>query len=120
MLMRRYLRDCWLDGIEQEEFERIVTLFLEQNRFPVCRGTLRDGNIILTNGDNVIVQCRIQAYAGLRHKRSEVLVFRLQGKTPSKLPCLNSKRPKSCYASEVVRALAKFLVPVELTLKSCY
>lgn len=58
MMLRQYLRDAWLVNIEQYEFERIVVI-----SFNTKTGTLRltielfgDGNIILTNPSNVIIQ----------------------------------------------------------------
>jgi len=114
MLMRRYLRDCWLDGIEQEEFERIVTLFFRTKTGPLklVVELFGDGNLILTNGDNVIVQALEFKHMRDRDiKRSEVLVFPpSRGKNPFKvsLPELEDAL-RVAGASEVVRALAKFL-----------
>ncbi|MCW3998854.1 MAG: ribosome rescue protein RqcH [Candidatus Bathyarchaeota archaeon] len=58
MMLRKYLRDSWFRGIEQYGFERIVTLSFETKT-----GMLRlvvelfgDGNFILINEQNVIVQ----------------------------------------------------------------
>ncbi len=54
MSLRRYLRGAWLIGIEQYEFERIVTV-----TFKTKEGLLKlvvelfgEGNIILTNEKN--------------------------------------------------------------------
>lgn len=58
MALRKYLRGAWLSNIEQYEFERIVTL-----SFKTKAGLLRlvvelfgEGNIILTNENNMILQ----------------------------------------------------------------
>jgi predicted ribosome quality control (RQC) complex YloA/Tae2 family protein len=58
MMLRKYLRDSWLRSIEQYEFERIVSLFFETKT-----GTLKlvvelfgEGNFIITNDQNVILQ----------------------------------------------------------------
>ncbi|MDR0461465.1 MAG: NFACT family protein [Nitrososphaerota archaeon] len=58
MMLRQYLRDSWFDSIEQYEFERIVLL-----GFRTKTGVLRlvvelfgEGNLILVNPDNVIIQ----------------------------------------------------------------
>jgi predicted ribosome quality control (RQC) complex YloA/Tae2 family protein len=58
MMLRQYLRDSWLDSIEQYEFERIVVL-----GFRTKTGLLRlvvelfgDGNFIMVNPDDVIIQ----------------------------------------------------------------
>jgi predicted ribosome quality control (RQC) complex YloA/Tae2 family protein len=112
--MRRYLRDCWLDGIEQEEFERIVTLFFRTKTGPLklVVELFGDGNIILTNGDNVIVQALEFKHMRDRDiKRNEVLVLPpSSGKNPFKvsLPELEEAL-RVGGAAEVVRALARFL-----------
>ena len=58
MMLRHYLRDSWLDSIDQYEFERIVVL-----GFRTKTGLLRlavelfgDGNLILINPEDVIIQ----------------------------------------------------------------
>jgi predicted ribosome quality control (RQC) complex YloA/Tae2 family protein len=58
MMLRQYLRDSWLDGVEQYEFERVVVL-----GFRTKTGLLRlvvelfgEGNLILVNPDGVIIQ----------------------------------------------------------------
>ncbi len=58
MMLRQYLRGAWLDSVEQYEFERIVVI-----GFRTKTGVLRlavelfgDGNLILINPDNVIIQ----------------------------------------------------------------
>jgi len=57
MTLRKYLRDAWVAGIDQYEFERIVTV-----SFRTKTGLLKlvvelfgEGNIILTNDKNVII-----------------------------------------------------------------
>jgi len=58
MTMRKYLRDSWLRGIEQIEFERIVTVFFETKTglLKLVVELFGDGNIILTNEKDVIIQ----------------------------------------------------------------
>jgi predicted ribosome quality control (RQC) complex YloA/Tae2 family protein len=58
MMLRQYLRDAWLDNIEQYEFERIVIL-----GFRTKTGLLKlavelfgDGNLIVINPEGVIIQ----------------------------------------------------------------
>ena len=57
MTLRKYLRDAWVAGIDQYEFERIVTV-----SFSTKTGVLKlvvelfgEGNIILTNEQNIII-----------------------------------------------------------------
>ena len=58
MLMRKYLRDSWLREIEQTEFERIITIFFETKTglLKLVVELFGDGNIILTNDKDVIIQ----------------------------------------------------------------
>ena len=58
MALRKYLRGAWVVGIDQYEFERIVTV-----SFRTKEGLLKlvvelfgEGNIILTNEKNMILQ----------------------------------------------------------------
>jgi predicted ribosome quality control (RQC) complex YloA/Tae2 family protein len=114
MLIRRYLRDSWLDGIEQEEFERIVTLFFRTKTGPLklVVELFGEGNIILTNSDNVIIQALEYKHMRDRDiKRNEALVFPpSSGKNPFKvsLPELEEAL-KVAGSAEVVRAFARFL-----------
>ncbi len=71
MLLRKYLRDSWLRGIEQYEFERIVTV-----TFGTKTGLLKlvvelfgEGNMILTNEQNLI----IQAYAFKKMRDRDII-----------------------------------------------
>ncbi|MGE5187876.1 MAG: NFACT family protein, partial [Betaproteobacteria bacterium] len=114
MLMRRYLRDSWLDSIEQAEFERIMTLSFRTKTGPLklVVELFGDGNMILTNGDNVIIQALEFKHMRDRDiKRNEVLVFPpSSGKNPFKvtLPELEEAL-KVAGVTEVVRAFARFL-----------
>ena len=58
MLLRKYLRDTWLRGIEQYEFERIVTVTFETKTglLKMVVELFGEGNIIITNEQNVIIQ----------------------------------------------------------------
>ena len=89
MALRRYLRGAWVFGIEQFEFERIVTL-----SFRTKEGVLKlvvelfgDGNFILTNERNVILHAFF--FKRMRDRnilRNEVLVFPPpSGKNPFKV-----------------------------------
>lgn len=58
MMLRQYLRDAWLVNIEQYEFERIVVISFN-TKTGILKLTIElfgDGNIILTNPSNVIIQ----------------------------------------------------------------
>ncbi|MCW4003580.1 MAG: ribosome rescue protein RqcH [Candidatus Bathyarchaeota archaeon] len=114
MAMRKYLRGAWVAGIEQVEFERIVTV-----SFRTKTGLLRlvlelfgDGNIILTNEQGTIIQALI--FKRMRDRnilRNETLVF---PPSSSKNPCKVTQTEltealKVTGEVEVVRALARFL-----------
>ncbi len=114
MSLRKYLRGAWLTGIEQYEFERIVTV-----SFRTKEGLLRlivelfgEGNIILTNEKNLIMQALF--FKRMRDRnilRNETLVFPPpSGKNPFKVSLseLQESLTKAGEA-EVVRATARFL-----------
>src|SRR4030066_1850875 len=68
MTLRKYLRGAWVAGIDQYEFERIVTV-----SFRTKTGLLKlvvelfgEGNIILTNEQNVIIHAL--AYKKMRDR----------------------------------------------------
>ncbi len=114
MALRRYLRGAWVAGIEQVEFERIVTV-----SFRTKTGLLKlvlelfgDGNIILTNEQDVI----IHALAFKRMRDRDILhnvVLQLppsSGKNPFKVSLLELEEAlKNAGETEVVRSLARFL-----------
>ena len=114
MTLRKYLRDSWLRGIEQAEFERIVTVY-----FGTKTGVLKlvvelfgDGNIILTNDKDVI----IHAVAFKKMRDRDILhnvVLQLppsSGKNPFKVTQSEVEETlKNAGQTEVVRALARFL-----------
>jgi len=114
MAMRKYLRGAWVAGIEQVEFERIVTV-----SFRTKTGLLRlvlelfgDGNIILTNEQGTIIQALI--FKRMRDRnilRNEVLVFPpSSGKNPCKVTQTELAEALSGAGEvEVVRALVRFL-----------
>lgn len=114
MAMRKYLRGAWVSGIEQAEFERIVTV-----SFRTKTGLLRlvlelfgDGNIILTNEQGTIIQALI--FKRMRDRnilRNEVLVFPpSSGKNPCKVTQTELAEVLSGAGEvEVVRTLVRFL-----------
>lgn len=112
MMLRQYLRDSWFDSIEQYEFERIVVL-----GFRTKTGLLRlvvelfsDGNFILVNPDNVIIQALF--FKKMRDRnilRGEKFLFPPStGKNPLKLslPDLQAILEVSGDV-EIVRVLAR-------------
>ena len=114
MSLRKYLRGAWVVGIEQFEFERIVTV-----TFRTKEGLLKlvvelfgEGNVILTNEKNMIWQALL--FKRMRDRnilRNEVLVFPPpSGKNPYKvsLPEL-MEALKNAGEAEVVRTTARLL-----------
>ncbi len=114
MILRKYLRGAWVAGIDQYEFERIVTV-----SFRTKTGLLKlvmelfgDGNIILTNEQNVI----IHALAFKKMRDRDIL-----HNVVLQLPPSSSKNPfkvtqneleeslKNAGETEVVRSIARFL-----------
>ncbi len=114
MVLRKYLRDAWLAGLDQFEFERIVTV-----SFRTKTGILKlvieffgEGNIILTNEQNVI----IHALAFKKMRDRDIL-----HNVVLQLPPSSSKNPfkvtqdeleetlKNAGETEVVRSTARFL-----------
>ncbi|HLN88497.1 MAG TPA: ribosome rescue protein RqcH [Candidatus Binatia bacterium] len=114
MALRKYLRNAWLAGIDQYEFERIVTI-----TFRTKTGLLKlvvelfgEGNIILTNGQNLIIHAL--AYKKMRDR--DIL-----HNVVLKLPPSCSINPfkvtlgeleealKNAGETEVVRAIVRYL-----------
>jgi predicted ribosome quality control (RQC) complex YloA/Tae2 family protein len=114
MLIRRYLRDSWLDAVEQEEFERIVTLTFRTKTGPLklVVELFGEGNFILTNEAGVIIQAlEFKRMRDRNVMRNEILILPPAiGRNPFKvgLPEL-VEGIKNAGDAEVVRALARFL-----------
>ena len=114
MALRKYLRNAWVAGIDQYEFERIVTV-----SFRTKTGLLKlvvelfgEGNIILTNEQNVIIHAL--AYKKMRDR--DILhnvVLQLppaSGKNPFKVTQIELEEAlKNAGETEVVRPIARFL-----------
>jgi predicted ribosome quality control (RQC) complex YloA/Tae2 family protein len=114
MALRKYLRNAWVAGIDQYEFERIVTI-----SFRTKTGVLKlvvelfgEGNLILTNEQNII----IQALAFKKMRDRDILhnvVLELppsSGKNPFKVTQTELEEAlKNAGETEVVRAIARFL-----------
>ena len=114
MALRKYLRNAWVSGIDQHEFERIITV-----TFGTKTGMLKlvlelfgEGNIILTNEQNVIIHALIYKKMRDRDILHNVVL---------QLPPSISKNPfkitrgeleealKNTGETEVVRSIARFL-----------
>ncbi|MEM3054149.1 MAG: ribosome rescue protein RqcH [Candidatus Bathyarchaeia archaeon] len=114
MALRKNLRGSWLTDVEQYEFERVI-VFHFKSKIGVFRLILElfgEGNIILLDGENKIMQAL--RYKRMRDRnilRGEIFHFAPQsGQNPLKI----SKQAfleglKSFMDIEVVRALARFL-----------
>ena len=114
MSLRKYLRGAWVVGIDQYEFERIVTV-----SFRTKEGLLKlvvelfgEGNVILTNEKNMIWQALF--FKRMRDRnilRNEVLVFPpSSGKNPFKVsPTELEEAMKNAGEAEVVRTIARLL-----------
>jgi len=114
MLLRKYLRDSWLREIKQYEFERIVTV-----TFDTKTGLLKlvvelfgEGNMILTNEQNLIIQA--YAFKKMRDRdiiRNVVLEYPPpSGKNPFKVTQIELEEALiNAGDGEVVRFLARFL-----------
>ncbi|MGE5533772.1 MAG: ribosome rescue protein RqcH, partial [Bacillota bacterium] len=114
MALRKYLRNAWVAGIDQYEFERIVTV-----GFRTKTGVLKlvvelfgEGNIILTNEQNIIIHAL--AYKKMRDRdilHNVVLALPpSSGKNPFKV--IQSELDdalKKAGETEVVRVVARFL-----------
>jgi predicted ribosome quality control (RQC) complex YloA/Tae2 family protein len=114
MTMRKYLRDSWLRGIEQTEFERIVTVFFETKTglLQLVVEFFGDGNIILTNEKNVIIQAL--EFKKMRDRdilRNVTLTLPpTMGKNPFKLTQHELQEALiNATNTEAVRVLARFL-----------
>ena len=114
MMLRRYFRGAWIVGVEQFEFERIVII-----TFRTKEGLLRlivelfgEGNIIVTNDKNVILQALFLKRMRDRNiARNEILMFPPpSGKNPFKVSLIDLKEAlRKAGEAEVVRAASRFL-----------
>jgi predicted ribosome quality control (RQC) complex YloA/Tae2 family protein len=114
MALRKYLRGAWVDSVEQYEFERIAIV-----HFRTKTGAMRlilelfgEGNIILTNEKNEILQALV--FKRMRDRnivRNEAYQFPPPiGKNPFKVSRgALQETLKELGDVEVVRALARLL-----------
>jgi predicted ribosome quality control (RQC) complex YloA/Tae2 family protein len=114
MSLRRQLRGAWLIGIDQYEFERIVTVTFKtkEGHYRLVVELFGEGNIILTNEKNVILQALfIKRMRDRNILRNEALVFPPpSGKNPFKIALQELREGlEKAGEAEVVRATARFL-----------
>lgn len=114
MLLRKYLRDSWLRGIEQTEFERIVTIYFETKTgmLKLVVELFGEGNIVLTNEKDVIIQAL--EFKKMRDRdilRNLTLLLPPSiGKNPFKITQLELQETLSKAGNtEIVKLLARFL-----------
>lgn len=114
MAMRKYLKGSFLTNVEQHEFERIVIMHFKtrEGNFRLILEVFGDGNIILVNDENRIIQA-------LRYKRmrdrsilkGEIFQFPpSSGQNPMKISRQAFMEGLKNFGEyEVVRALARFV-----------
>lgn len=113
MALRKYLKDSWLTDVEQYEFERIVVFHFrgKAGAFRLFLELFGEGNIILVDGENRIIQAL--RYKRMRDRnilRGETFHFPpSSGQNPLKISRQDFiEGLKSFGDLEVVRALARF------------
>lgn len=114
MALRKNLRGSWLTGVEQYEFERVVVFHFKSKIgvFKLVLELFGEGNIILVDGENKILQAL--HYKRMRDRnilRGEVFRFAPpSGQNPIKISKQTFFEGLRGYDDvEVVRALARFL-----------
>ena len=114
MALRRNLRGAWLVGIEQYEFERIVTVTFRKKEGPLklVVELFGEGNIILTDEKNTILQAL--EFKKMRDRdilRNQPLVFPPpSGKNPFKVTQQELQEAlKAAGEAQVVKTAARLL-----------
>ena len=113
MALRKYLRNGRVLEIVQHEFERIAVLKIgtKHGDMRLVMEFFGEGNIILVDSDNRIVQAL--TYRRMRDRnvlRNEPFVFPpSRGKNPFKLKLEEMKELKNFGNTQVVKALTRFL-----------
>jgi predicted ribosome quality control (RQC) complex YloA/Tae2 family protein len=114
IIMRKYLRDAWMVGIKQYEFERIVIATF-RNKLGVLKLIVElfgDGNFIITDEKGTILQALLLKRMRDRNiLQREPFVFPpSSGKNPFKVSVSELEEGlRGSGAAEVVRFLARFL-----------
>lgn len=114
MALRKYLRNAWLTGLEQYEFERVVILSFKtgEGNLQLVLELFGDGNVILIDEDRKILQAMY--YKEMRDRsilRHEVFQFApAGGKNPLKASREEiSEEFRASGEVEVVRVIARHL-----------
>jgi predicted ribosome quality control (RQC) complex YloA/Tae2 family protein len=114
MALRKYLRNAFLTGIEQYEFERIVIFRFKGKRglFKLVLELFGDGNVLLVEEKGEILQALI--YKRMRDRnilRGEIFRFPpSSGKNPFEVSLEGFREDLREFGNvEVVRGLARFL-----------
>ena len=112
--LRKYLRNAWVAGIDQYEFERIVTLSFRTKTglFKLIVELFGEGNIILANEQNIIIHALV--YKKMRDRNilhNVVLEFPpSRGENPFKVTQNELRETlKNAGETEVVKIIARFL-----------
>jgi len=114
MALRKFLRNSQLTNIEQYEFERVVLLDFssKMGNFRLVLELFREGNIILLDGENKILQAlRFRRMRDRNILRGEAFRFAPpSGKNPTKVSVQALYEGLKGFGDvEIVRALARFL-----------
>jgi len=113
MAIRKHLRNGRIKSIEQHEFERIVVIKIEARReeFQLVSELFGDGNIILVNSENKILQAL--SYRKMRDRnilRNETFRYPPdRGKNPSRTERKDLDELGNLGQLEIVKALSRFL-----------
>jgi predicted ribosome quality control (RQC) complex YloA/Tae2 family protein len=113
MMLRRFLRNGKIQNVAQHEFERIVTLQIraKQEKFQLACELFGDGNIILINAENKILQAL--SYRRMRDRnilRNEPFQYPPpSGKNPFTIERTDLDEIRTYEQTEIVKALARFL-----------
>jgi predicted ribosome quality control (RQC) complex YloA/Tae2 family protein len=114
MMLRKYIRDSWLRGIDQYEFERIVTVTFETKTglLKMVVELFGEGNIIITTEQGIIIQA--MEFKKMRDRdilRNVALVYPPpSGKNPFKVTQPELEEALGAAGEgEVVRTLARSL-----------
>jgi hypothetical protein len=95
-MLRKYIRDSWLRGIEQYEFERIVTVTFETKTglLNMVVELFGEGNIIITNEQGIIIQA--MEFKKMRDRdilrNVALVILRRVARTRLRLPSPSLKR----------------------------
>lgn len=113
MVLRKYLKNGRITEFHQREFERTVVIHVStrDGEFQLVLELFGDGNIILVNPENRVLQARF--YREMKDRtvrRGEPFQHAPpSGKNPSRLTLQEFEEIKGFGKLEVVRALTKFL-----------